>query len=334
MVILKYDDEQKIRRAVNNCIDSGYKRNGKKYEHGVIDALEWILGDKADEDFQYVNSDYINRLESKIINKGKNMKTLKEAHISINYLQNLIDENNKKYGTSFSVGGAYGNYELWAKNKTGGDERLDSGSRQDIYNTFIKYRFSDKYGFKTSTQLESLKRKKFMKTLKEEDGLTSKMDTEITSQKAVATGEKTPDVTPSYMDTSTAPIADIYATGQRFEISDNSKIYQCVKIVKDIIDRQFFNQQKTTLSFQFDIDVKLHQVAFDISINDNQLEEEPLEHLERIADDITSKVNNYFKGSVDVAREIKQLTTTTDTSIQNYGRTAMRITVTEKLTDK
>ena len=175
---------------------------------------------------------------------------------------------------------------------------------------------------------KNIKKGSFMEKLKEAEGLTSIMDTEITSQKAVATGEKTPEI-PS-MDTSTAPIVDIYASGKTFEISDNSKIYQCVKIVKDIIDRQFFNQQKTTLSFQFAIDVKKHQVAFDISVNNNQLEDQPLEQLEKLADIITDRVNRHFDGSVDVAREIKPILTTTDTSMDNYDRTMMRITVTEK----
>lgn len=171
-----------------------------------------------------------------------------------------------------------------------------------------------------------------MRNLSEkEEGLTSEIAKEVTSQEAVATGEKTPDVTPTYMDTTSAPIVDIYASGKTFDITDNSKIYQCVKVVKDIIDRQFFNQQKTTLNFQFAIDVKKHSVTFDISVNNNQLEEEPLIQLEKLADVITEKIRRNFDDSVDVSREIKPLLTTDETTIENYGRTSMRIIVTEKI---
>jgi hypothetical protein len=167
-----------------------------------------------------------------------------------------------------------------------------------------------------------------MKNLKEAEGLTSIADPEVTSQKAIATGEKTPEIVA--LDTSTAPIVDIYASGKTFEISDNSKVYQCVKVVKDIIDRQFFNQQKTSLSFQFSMDVKKHGVVFDISVNDNQLGDEALDQMEKLADIITNKLNNAFDGSVDVAREIKPLTTTNDTTMDNYSRTVLRLTVIEK----
>ena len=169
-----------------------------------------------------------------------------------------------------------------------------------------------------------------MKSLKEKEeiGLTSKMNLEVNSQEAMETGEKTPEI--AAMDTSKAPLLDIYASGKTFEISDNSKLYMAVKLVKDIIDRQFFNQQKTTLSFQFSIDVKKHQVAFDISVNNNQLEDDPLIQLEKLADILTNRINLYFDDSVDVAREIKPILTNDDTTMDNYGRTLLRITVTEK----
>lgn len=171
-----------------------------------------------------------------------------------------------------------------------------------------------------------------MKNIREaEEGLTSKMDTEINSQKAIATGEKTPEV--KYMDSTSAPIADIYASGKKFDIFDNSKLYACVKVVKDIIDRQFFNQQKTTLSFQFGIDVKQHGVTFDISVNNNQLEDEPLEQLDRLADVIISKIKLNFDDSVDVSKQIKPMLTNDQTTMDNYGRTALQLIVTEKNKD-
>lgn len=170
-----------------------------------------------------------------------------------------------------------------------------------------------------------------MKTLREADGLTSIVNTDITSKEANATKEKSID--DPVFDVDSAPIADIYASGKRFEISDNSKIYACVKVVKDIIDRQFFNQQKTTLSFQFGIDVKQHGVTFDISVNNNQLEDEPLEQLDRLADVIISKIKLNFDDSVDVSKQIKPMLTNDQTTMDNYGRTALQLIVTEKNKD-
>jgi len=58
--------------------------------------------------------------------------------ITIEYLEQMIEENNEEYGTNFSIGGAYGNYELWD-----GGNRIEIGSKKDIYEAFIKNRFKD-----------------------------------------------------------------------------------------------------------------------------------------------------------------------------------------------
>jgi len=60
--------------------------------------------------------------------------------ISISELRELIEQNNKEYGTNFELGGAYGQQELWA-----GGDRLEVGSLKDVYNAFVKYRFNEKY---------------------------------------------------------------------------------------------------------------------------------------------------------------------------------------------
>jgi len=64
--------------------------------------------------------------------------------ITIGYLENLVAKNNEQYGTTFEIGGAYGNYELWATDKDG-HHRLEAGSKKDIYNTFVKYRFDARF---------------------------------------------------------------------------------------------------------------------------------------------------------------------------------------------
>lgn len=70
--------------------------------------------------------------------------SVKTANPLIDRLQRLIDENNAKYGTNFSIGNTYGNWELWA-NFGGGDHRLEAGSAKDVYNAFVKYRFAEKF---------------------------------------------------------------------------------------------------------------------------------------------------------------------------------------------
>lgn len=235
---------------------------------------------------------------------------LKELHDKLNFLGDIKSIQSHNRDPKFAI-------EFKGVSK---DNRTVDVSEPEYASTIRKY-----HGYNENKNND---RRTFMENIKEAEGLTSTMDMEVTSQKAIATGEKSPEI--EAMDTTTAPIVDIYASGKTFEISDNSKIYQCVKVVKDIIDRQFFNQQKTTLNFQFSIDVKKHQVSFDISVSNNQLDEEPLQQLESLADIITDRLNRFFDDSIDVGREIKPILTTDDTSMDNYGRTMMRITVTEK----
>lgn len=54
-------------------------------------------------------------------------------------LNRMIEQYNSE-GRSFELRGAYGNYELWSKGN-----RLEVGSRKDIYNALVKYRFNEKY---------------------------------------------------------------------------------------------------------------------------------------------------------------------------------------------
>ena len=54
-------------------------------------------------------------------------------------LNRIIEQYNSE-GRSFELRGAYGNYELWSKGN-----RLEVGSRKDIYNALVKYRFNEKY---------------------------------------------------------------------------------------------------------------------------------------------------------------------------------------------
>jgi len=74
-----------------------------------------------------------------------NLKASGGFKVTVGYLEDLIRENNEKYGTQFHLGGAYGNYELWAVDNKGDNHRLEAGSKKDVYEAFIKYRFVEKY---------------------------------------------------------------------------------------------------------------------------------------------------------------------------------------------
>lgn len=67
------------------------------------------------------------------------------ADSTINRLKTLIEQNNASYGTKFSLGNAYSQWELWAELPNGGDERIESGSPKEVYNAFVKVRFNSKY---------------------------------------------------------------------------------------------------------------------------------------------------------------------------------------------
>jgi len=64
-----------------------------------------------------------------------------EHKITKPYLEDLLKQNNEKYGTDFTLGGAYGNIELWSK----GQDRLEAGSLKDCYEAFVKERFKEKH---------------------------------------------------------------------------------------------------------------------------------------------------------------------------------------------
>lgn len=87
--------------------------------------------------------------EKKIGRKVKSAFTKKKmargGSTSKSDLDILIDEINEKSGGRFYLGGAYGNYELWGKDKDGGDHRIEVGSRKDIRESLIKNRYNSKF---------------------------------------------------------------------------------------------------------------------------------------------------------------------------------------------
>ena len=69
----------------------------------------------------------------------------KGGSVSTSELNDLIEKINASSGSEFSISGAYGNYELWAKDSNGGDNRIEVGSRKDIKEALIQNRYNKKY---------------------------------------------------------------------------------------------------------------------------------------------------------------------------------------------
>jgi len=96
--------------------------------------------------------DEIKHTQIAIIDRDKivcsNMKYAKGGAITTADLNRMIEQYNSE-GRSFELRGAYGNYELWSKGN-----RLEVGSKKDIYNALVKYRFNDKYEQGGSTDCE------------------------------------------------------------------------------------------------------------------------------------------------------------------------------------
>jgi hypothetical protein len=69
-----------------------------------------------------------------------NITTKKAARWSMNKMEQFLAQKNEEDGTAFELGGAYGNYELWANGN-----RLEAGSLDDVYQAWIKNRFNEKY---------------------------------------------------------------------------------------------------------------------------------------------------------------------------------------------
>ena len=73
------------------------------------------------------------------MNKPRSSKKATKS-ITIGELRYKIEQNNEQYGTKFQIGEAYGYYELWDARK---GERIDVGSKKDIYNAFIRERLKE-----------------------------------------------------------------------------------------------------------------------------------------------------------------------------------------------
>ena len=93
---------------------------------------EWgqeSIGFEFEGDLFYINKD----------SKFKDGGYMAKGGVTIGDLNSMIREYNED-GRSFELRGAYGYFELWSKGN-----RLEVGSKKDIYNALVKYRFNEKY---------------------------------------------------------------------------------------------------------------------------------------------------------------------------------------------
>ena len=110
-------------------------KDTKKPMKVIYDALEGYEG----EDF-YVSDGLLG-----FIKESNDVVFAKGGSVTTNKLNSFIAEINQDGGGEFSLGGAYGYYELWARDKDGGSHRVEVGSRKDIYEALIKNRYNKKY---------------------------------------------------------------------------------------------------------------------------------------------------------------------------------------------
>lgn len=79
--------------------------------------------------------------EAELGNYDNMIKSSEKIAISIYELEKLV----KKDGRNFKIGQKYGQYELWGTDKQGNEYRLEAGSKKDVYNAWVKYRFNEKF---------------------------------------------------------------------------------------------------------------------------------------------------------------------------------------------
>ena len=96
----------------------------------------------------YYLHDKIKKRNTKYSNGAK----LKSGKLSLSKLKSMIEEYNSQ-GRNFELLGAYNQLELWSN-----DNRLETGSKEDIYRALVRYRFNPKYanGAKLPIDLEEI----------------------------------------------------------------------------------------------------------------------------------------------------------------------------------
>ena len=176
-------------------------------------------------------------------------------------------------------------------------------------------------------------------------GITSQMKQGMEATSIAQVGAKLSKLAKELMDASTTPIIDIYSKGMNFTIGDNAKLYEIVKVVKDIVDNQFYNRGARSFSFGFTIDVKSHCVCFNITMDDEQAFSDmdnkitapaeiqtPMDFAQKLADLITFNIQRKYMDSVDVERKVEPIMSS-DSFMGQINKTQLQIIVREKVED-
>jgi hypothetical protein len=85
---------------------------------------------------------------------------LKSSKVTLAKLKSMIEEYNKE-GRNFELLGAYNQLELWSN-----DNRIEAGSKEDIYRALVKYRFNPKYAKGAKLDNGMSRSEKWMSTIK------------------------------------------------------------------------------------------------------------------------------------------------------------------------
>lgn len=176
----------------------------------------------------------------------------------------------------------------------------------------------------------------------DEKGLSSQMKSGLDATSIAQLGTPLSKLAAELRDSSVAPIIDTYSSGKNFTIGSNDKLYEIVKLVKNVIDVQFYNRGNTSYSFNFSIDVRNHSVVFGLTFDNAQAPYDAdnkicrpdgyqgtMDFAEKLADTIEFSVKRAFADSVDIERKIEQIMGA-DSFMGETAKTQMSIIVRER----
>ena len=180
----------------------------------------------------------------------------------------------------------------------------------------------------------------------DEKGLSSVMPSGLEATSIAQNGMSLSKMAKELMDASVAPVIDAYSQGKNFTIGDNTKLYEIIKVVKDVVDNQFYNRGARAFSFGFTIDVKSHCVCFNITMDDDQATsnmenkttdpasiQTPMDFAQKLADLITFQVQRKYMDSVDVERKVEPVMSN-DSFLGSNNMTQLQIIVREKVEEE
>ena len=153
--LAKGRDEMMATEKTYNVVDKRYAKGGKTSNASKIDlTISRKSGDEQKEvgKFKHYGDALISASalnEKSPVNYDYKVKPIskyaKGGSVSTSELNDLLEKINSESGADFRIGGAYGNYELWGKDKDGGEHRIEVGSRKDIKEALIRNRYNKKY---------------------------------------------------------------------------------------------------------------------------------------------------------------------------------------------